>query len=183
MVERLKLFENYFHKDPSGAMKSIFYFLDNGNEKLFRELFDWVRLNSPEHYYRNISHIVGVYNSRSLEWLDSNDEHFDKILDKFIVSESRDYLRRENVKNNRRKLFEQLNVPSYGSWKTLGDIFESTSDTKTKMIITTLFRNKVIITREIKEQAERLNIEVPPINSLENTPKKYTHKDRYLVIN
>lgn len=144
------MFYELWEFDRDSAMRYLFELLPKNREDDFIHIFDFVRQESPNTFYNNISHIVGVFNQHSIpdelesKLLDKQNEEYSNILDTFISKQYQQPFARFNQIRNKRKLFELLNPRQYGSWKTLVRLLTIyPDDNKLRLIITTLFNQQI----------------------------------------
>ena len=151
----IELFSDFWKLDNNNAIKVLFFILDKkqlDREDIFITLFDWVRKNEPNTFYNNISHIVGVPNTKTLpehirnKMLKDDYEKHDKILDQFICKDYQHTFKRSISQITQRKLIDSLGLPKYGSWGTMKKLFHKYKNTipKVKLIVITSFDKQII---------------------------------------
>lgn len=160
----LDTFSNLWDMEPTNAIKSLFFILDKDNVNrvdIFLKLFIWVKEKSPNTFYNNISHIVGVSNSHSIpedlqkKMSEEYTSKHNQILDKFISKEYQQTFEQYSKSAMKLRLVESLGIPQYSSWETLIKLYNFSSKSckaipqKAKYIILNTFDKQ--ISRDKKE--------------------------------
>ena len=132
----IDIFSKLWDMEPTNAIKSLFFILDKDHVNrvdIFLKLFVWVKDKSPNTFYNNISHIVGVSNSYSIPddvQKKMTKEHNSKqndILDQFISKEYQNSFEQYSHSTMKLRLVESLGIPQYSSWETLIKLYNFSS--------------------------------------------------------
>lgn len=163
-----KLFYDLWSLEPNNAIKIAFFILDKEkgvkNEDLFIILFDIVKELNNETFLKNLSHIVGQSNTRSIpqkvhrEIMKPKIDKESEILDKFIQKDHQQTFQQYQEDASREKLFESLDVPCYGSWTTLINIYNKYNEQKIRNYVINIFDKQITLDRSQEKFSRALEV-------------------------
>lgn len=172
--EIFKKCDDMYNHSPDLTIKLMVFILDKDYGKnlkySFCYCFLWLYINHRESFYKNLSHIVGVYNTKTINFdeianlMNKSKKLHDEDLDSLI---SKEYQKTfiENWESQSKKIFfSEMNIPEYSNWNILLILFDkiqehyklSTNKAKKNklyyviinLIITQLNKDKITIEQE-----------------------------------
>lgn len=163
----IELYSGLWEIEPNNAIKILFFILDRkhiNNKKVFKTLFWWVRKNHPETFYVNLSHIVGVPNSKTLpkdlqeRMLEDDIKKNNDILDKFICKDYHQTFQESMISTTKFKLIESLGMTKYTDWSFMRELYNEYKDVdnKAKLIILNTFDKQITNDKVNKVKSEAL---------------------------
>lgn len=150
----IELYSELWKIEPNNAIKILFFILDRkhiNNKKVFKTLFEWVRKNHPETFYVNLSHIVGVPNSKTLpkdlqeRMLEEDIKKHNTILDEFVCKDYHQSFQESMISTTKFKLIESLGMTKYTDWSFMRELYYEYKDidNKAKLIILNTFDKQI----------------------------------------
>lgn len=160
--------EKIWNNNPKTAIKLFFFILDKtkgkNQEDAFVKLMTWLYYKDQQTFFRNLSLIVGRYNSKikipdpkeiyKQQWKKHEDtlSNFIEPSHKISFQEYWNHsAKQEYIKNN-------INIPIYGNWNTLIKISESINDKKIFYTVVNIFTEQILEDNKNKVYSDSLEI-------------------------
>jgi hypothetical protein len=131
----ISIFKELWDLDKTQATKILFFIVDQLKEHtIFLTLFEWVRTVSPNTFYNNISHLVGISNTKTLpdtlrkQMTQTQDLKHDDILKSFVCPDYQLSFRRSLKRTLEHQLVNSLGIPIYSSWEFMVKLYNTYKD-------------------------------------------------------
>ncbi|MDX1372783.1 MAG: DUF2828 family protein [Nitrososphaeraceae archaeon] len=121
--------EDMWNKNGEKTVKIIFFIRDKfcgmKDKKIFYNCYLWLYENHRDKFYRNLSHIVGIYNKNSITdkkliYIMKNDyDNYNRHLNNFITKEYQKPFIESWLSTSRKEFFRKYPIPVYGDWNDL----------------------------------------------------------------